>query len=110
VIAGDLNASSTEGDSRKEAISSLLSSPLVNDRVIPQSQGGALHQSDNSLSKYHTASWGMRADYVLPSNYGIDVIANGVYWPSNEDTSFRLIKDRAASSDHLLVWSTLKLN
>lgn len=107
IILGDLNSSSTEGNSRKEAISALLASDLVNDSKIPQSQGGHIHRSDNPLSRYHTASWGMRADYVLPSSFGFDVIENGVYWPTKEQETYRLIQDRNASSDHLLVWSVL---
>lgn len=110
IILGDLNASSTEGNSRKEAISALLTSDLVNDSKIPQSQGGHFHRSDNPLSRYHTASWGMRADYVLPSSFGFEVIENGVYWPTKEQETYRLIQDRTASSDHLLVWSVLSFN
>lgn len=109
VIAGDLNASSTEGSSRKEAITRLLSSERVNDTHIPQSEGGDLHSIDNELSRYHTANWGMRADYVLPSSYGLSVIDNGVYWPTQEQASYRLVKDRTASSDHMLVWSLLSI-
>jgi hypothetical protein len=109
VVMGDQNSSSTEGNSRKEAISGLLTSKLTNDTVIPQSQGGDLHKSDNPLSKHHTAYWGMRADYVLPSTFGFDVIDNGVFWPHTTQETYRLIKDRNASSDHRLVWSHLKI-
>lgn len=109
VILGDQNASSTEGDARQEAIIALLSSPLVNDSKIPQSRGGDENAADNPLSKYHTASWGMRVDYVLPSSYGIEVIENGVFWPTQTDENYRLVKDRKSSSDHRLVWTELKL-
>jgi len=109
VIMGDQNSSSTEGNSRKEAINGLLTSALVNDSLIPQSLGGDLHKSKNPLSKYHTAYWGMRADYVLPSAFGFDVINNGVFWPNANKDTYRLIKDRTASSDHRLVWSELKI-
>lgn len=109
VIMGDQNSSSTEGNSRKEAIGSLLASALTNDTLIPQSKGGDLHKPNNMLSKYHTAFWGMRADYVLPSTHGFKVIDNGVFWPHSNSSEYRLIKDRNASSDHRLVWSLLKL-
>jgi len=109
VIMGDLNSSATEGNSRKEAIGGLLTSPITNDVLIPQSRGGDLHTPENTLSKYHTAFWGMRADYVLPSTFGIDVLNNGVYWPQKDQADYRLIKDRAASSDHRMVWSSLLL-
>lgn len=109
VIMGDLNSSSVEGNSRKEAITRLLNTPLINDITIPQSTGGDLHKKSNQYSKFHTAYWGMRADYVLPSAFGIDVINNGVFWPLKTDENYRLIKNREASSDHRLVWSTLLL-
>lgn len=109
VVMGDQNSSATEGNSRKEAIGKLLASPLTNDTTIPSSDGGDLHKADNALSKYHTAYWGMRADYVLPSTHGIEVIENGVFWPHTDNELYRLIKNRESSSDHRLVWSTLKL-
>jgi len=107
VILGDQNSSATEGNSRKEAITALLASPLTNDDRVPQSLGGAGHKSDNQLSAFHTAYWGMRADYVLPSSFGLDVVSNGVFWPQKNAETYRLIKDRASSSDHRLVWSEL---
>lgn len=106
-IVGDLNASSTEGNSLKQAISGLLSSSLVNDKSVPLSLGGDLHDLDNVLSQYHTAYWGMRADYAVPSSYGMDVIDSGVFWPTKDQETYRLVKDRAASSDHRLVWTTV---
>jgi hypothetical protein len=82
---------------------------MVNDEQIPQSRGGELHDTNNPLSAFHTAYWGMRADYVLPSRFGVDVIGNGVFWPLKDDDTFRLIESREASSDHRLVWSTLRI-
>jgi len=110
VILGDQNSSATEGNSRKEAITALLSSELTNDDRVPQSVGGDQHKRQNPLSKHHTAYWGMRADYVLPSSFGFKVINNGVFWPTKNSETYRLIKDRAASSDHRLVWSELLIN
>lgn len=109
VIAGDLNASSTEGSSLKQAITALLTSPMVNESNIPMSLGGDLHDEENGLSKYHTAYWGMRADYAVPSQYGMEVIDSGVFWPTTDQDTYRLIKDRPASSDHRLVWTVLNL-
>lgn len=109
VIVGDQNSSTTEGDSRKEAISGLLSSSMINDEQIPQSKGGDLHDENNPLSAFHTAYWGMRADYVLPSSYGVEVIGNGVFWPLKDDETYRLVESREASSDHRLVWSTIRI-
>ena len=108
VIAGDLNASPDEGDGLNSGIKALLEHPLVNDVIIPKSEGGKLHTSDSQYSAQHTAEWGMRADYVLPST-SVEVKASGVFWPKTGDPSFRLIKDRKSSSDHRLVWVDILL-
>ena len=108
VIAGDLNASPDEGDGLNSGIKALLEHPLVNDVIIPKSEGGKVHTSDSQYSAQHTAEWGMRADYVLPST-SVEVKASGVFWPKTGDPSFRLIKDRKSSSDHRLVWVDILL-
>jgi len=108
VIMGDLNASATEGDALNNSIAALLSHPQVND-PLPASSGGEQHSKDNKHGKHHTAYWRMRADYVLPSSFGIELIDSGVFWPETQSKDFRLIKDRAASSDHRLVWIDIKL-
>lgn len=108
VIAGDLNASPDEGDGLDSGIEALLEHPLVNDVMTPKSEGGKLHTSDSQYSAQHTAEWGMRADYVLPST-SVEVKASGVFWPKTGDPSFRLIKDRKSSSDHRLVWVDILL-
>jgi len=106
VILGDLNASSTDGAAIKSGISNLLNSSKIQD-VMPRSKAGALHSPDNINAKHHTAFWRMRADYVLPSAFGLTVTDSAVFWPVVSDESFRLIKDRSASSDHRLVWIEL---
>ena len=103
VIAGDLNASPDEGDGIKGGIKGLLEHSLVNDLIVPQSEGGSVHTPDNPYSAQHTAEWAMRADYVLPST-SLNVTGSGVFWPKPDDFLFRLIKDRQSSSDHRLVW------
>jgi hypothetical protein len=108
VILGDQNASSVEGDALNSSISSLITSNKLQD-PMPMSLGGKLHKEDNANAKYHTAYWGMRADYVLPSVVGFTVENSGIFWPQTNDEAFRLIKDRKASSDHRLVWVDLNL-
>ena len=108
VIAGDLNASPDEGDGLNSGIKALLEHPLVNDVIIPKSEGGKVHTSDSQYSAQHTAEWGMRADYVLPST-SVEVKASGVFWPKTGDSLLRLIKDRKSSSDHRLVWVDILL-
>jgi len=108
VIAGDLNASANEGDGMKRAIKGLLDNPLINDSMVPKSEGARLHTPANQYSAEHTAQWAMRADYVLPST-SLEIQASGVFWPKPDDPLFRLIKDRKSSSDHRLVWVDIRL-
>lgn len=108
VIMGDLNASMVDGDAVVEGITSLLTHENIQD-PMPSSDGGKNNKPDNENSANHTAHWGMRADYVLPSKYGITLVDSGVYWPTKDSAEFRLIKDRSASSDHRLVWADIKL-
>lgn len=108
IVLGDQNASSVEGDAINSSISALLTNDKLQD-PMPASIGGELHNTDNKNAKYHTAYWGMRADYVLPSVIGFTIKNSGVFWPQKNDKTYRLIKDRAASSDHRLVWVDLEL-
>jgi len=112
VIVGDLNASVSDGNSHPSAIGDLVSHVNINDDRIPQStganeRGGA--KAAAPTAKYHTAQWGLRADYVLPSRDGFKVINNGVFWPTKASHQYQLIKNRNSSSDHRLVWSQLQL-
>ncbi|MDP5030674.1 endonuclease/exonuclease/phosphatase family protein [Paraglaciecola sp.] len=108
VIVGDLNASAVEGDGIKSGIGSLLASELINSSTIPKSEGAAQLRPQNGHGESHTAEWGMRADYVLPSA-NLKIIDSGVFWPVSTELTFRLIKDRQASSDHRLVWVDIHL-
>jgi hypothetical protein len=108
VILGDLNASNVDGSAISSGISNLLTHDNIQDEM-PQSQGAKEHTLDKENAKHHTAFWRMRADYVLPSKTGIDIKNSGVYWPTKNEDTFRLIKDRAASSDHRMVWVDILL-
>lgn len=109
VIAGDLNAS-VEGDENVAGtIEQLLDSPMVQAEPIPASEGGAAHSPESTYGKYHTAGWRKRADYVLPSKFGIEVEHAGVFWPTEESELARLVENREATSDHRLVWIDIKL-
>jgi len=108
IILGDQNASSVDGDAMVSAITSLLSHENILD-TKPESLAGKLHKKDNPHAKNHTAHWGMRADYVLPSRQSFKVIDSAVFWPQTTEETYRLIKNRAASSDHRLVWVDLEL-
>lgn len=109
VILGDLNASMEEGDARREGITALLGHDKVRRGLLPTSDGGRANNADSRFSPTHTASWGIRADYVIPSKRGWRVIDAGVFWPAPGDPLRRLVKNRRASSDHRLVWMDLEL-
>ena len=108
VILGDQNASNVEGNAIYSGISLLLNSPLIQD-AHPTSVGGEQHAKNNINAKHHTAYWGMRADYILPSQLGFNIVDSGIFWPTKNDEAYRLIKNRAASSDHRLVWLDLAI-
>jgi endonuclease/exonuclease/phosphatase family metal-dependent hydrolase len=112
IIMGDQNASRVEGDAimtkTSQGIIALLNSDKIQD-PLPTSIGGEKHLIDNKHSINHTAYWGMRADYVLPSAFGFTIKESGVFWPEANEETHRLIKNRQASSDHRLVWVDVEL-
>ncbi|NQZ82220.1 MAG: endonuclease/exonuclease/phosphatase family protein [Colwellia sp.] len=108
IILGDQNASSVDGDAMVSGITSLLTHEKVQD-AKPESLAGKMHKIDNPNAKNHTAHWGMRADYVLPSRQHFKITNSAVFWPQTTEETYRLVKDRAASSDHRLVWVDLEL-
>lgn len=108
VILGDMNASSVEGDAYPNAIEQLLLHPRVNNYVAPESDGGKQNKKESKFAASHTAKWGMRADYVLPSA-DIDVVNSGVFWPTEQSELNYLVSGRAASSDHRLVWVDIRI-
>lgn len=107
VVVGDLNASPVEGDGRPEAINALLQHPRITP-VEPKSLGGAKRRPDNRQAPSHTASWGQRADYVLPSS-NLTVLDSGIFWPPKDHPLAYLVEDRQSSSDHRLVWVDVAL-
>ncbi len=109
VLLGDMNASISNGDAMVSGIGSLLEHPAVNATHPPHSDGSQAHAPENPLAKYFTASWGMRADYVLPSKQGLKLVANGIFWPTAKQPNYQLIATREASSDHRLVWAELQI-
>ncbi|NOU49784.1 endonuclease/exonuclease/phosphatase family protein [Pseudoalteromonas sp. JBTF-M23] len=108
VILGDLNASSVDGDAHPKAISQLLKHPRINNYLAPTSNGGLLNKPQNPHAASHTAHWGMRADYVLPSA-DLTLTNSGVFWPAKDEDGAELVADRSASSDHRLVWVDIEL-
>ena len=103
---GDLNAAPEGDKARKNTTDQLLKHPLINASFVPQSKG-AKEQYDVPYANNYTANWQARADYVLPSNYGLEIKDGGVFWPVQASEQYRLIQDRNASSDHRMVWVDL---
>lgn len=119
VVMGDLNADPEDGDGRREAIRALLAHPRLQDprprspgaAVAAAAQGGANRRQagDPALD---TADWkdargpgNLRSDFVLPTR-DLAVVGAGVFWPAPGDprTAWVAMGERAASSDHRLVW------
>ncbi len=119
VIMGDLNADPMDGDSADGAISQLLEHPQVRPDVAdgartPRSVGGEHRTAKPGLKgdrARHTAQWGLRVDYVLPSR-GLTVLDTGVFWPEQKSPMGNTVngsKDDKAPTDHRLVWVDLGL-
>lgn len=105
VIVGDLNASSVEGDATGDPISLLTESSLIDGSLMPSSIGAVENDPENENAPQHTADWMMRADYVLPSVYGLELEQTGVFWPGRADVLYRLVGPGLQSSDHRLVFA-----
>ena len=103
VILGDQNADPHDGDSYENAIHQMLSNAMIDSTFVPESLGAV----DFGVDFDDTTSWGMRADYTLPSAYGVAVEQGEVFWPTHTDELFRLVENDDASSDHRLVWLDL---
>ncbi len=95
LLLGDLNADPDEGDSYQNAVQQLLTHPRINASFAPQ--------QSTTLDSTDTASFGLRADYVLPSKAGWKVLRGGIFWPKSGEPGANAI----TSSDHRLVWMDL---
>ena len=118
VIAGDLNADPTDGESVPGAIQQLLEHPLINVSVTPQSDGGAAaaaaqagaNSTQTGDPRFDTADFNddapgnLRVDYVLPSA-GLKIVDAGVFWPLDDEPGAAFID----ASDHRLVWVDVTL-
>ncbi|MCH2189858.1 MAG: endonuclease/exonuclease/phosphatase family protein [Gammaproteobacteria bacterium] len=109
VVLGDLNSSPTEGESIKTGIKGLLDHALIDSSCEPKSTAGKNARPENQYAEYHTAAWGLRVDYALPSREGLTVVNCGLYWPTKSSPEYSLIADRKSSSDHRLVWVDVRL-
>lgn len=100
VIAGDQNADPNRGDSVNAAIRQLLDHPRVAGDFIPERTGQA-----NSSSRFDTATFRLRVDYVLPSQQGFAIQDGAVFWPTGGQAG----ANQVTVSDHRPVYLDLKL-
>ncbi len=97
VIMGDLNADPVEpGWKRNAMMDQIMSHPRVGADPMPKSDIAI-----EGLDPTDTATWGKRADYVLPSR-SITVVRTEVWRPASADLS-------AYPSDHFPVWAELSV-
>ncbi len=101
VIAGDQNADPNAGDSFQNAINQLLLNPLVDASVTPERTG-----TSAASTRFNTATFGLRADYVLPSKAGFTNLGGAVFWPTGSDSGANLL----SASDHRPVYMDLELD
>ena len=95
VICGDYNADPEAGQSVDRAILQLLDHPSVNASFTPLAASG----------RSETSSFGLRVDYVLPSQAGLRIDDGAIFWPGPGQPGANLI----GVSDHRLVWMDLSL-
>ena len=105
VIVGDQNADPDEGDSTDNAIWQLTENSFINASLVPTSNGAVDAGKDDD----DTASWGLRADYVLPSVTGLTPLQGHVFWPVSTDVRYHLVRNDI-SSDHRMVWLDLEVS
>ena len=115
VLLGTANADPFDGESRADALLTLLSHPRVQD-PRPESTGGlSAHLADGGVNAQHrgppemdTVDWpdegrgpgNLRVDYVLPAAH-LEVTGAGVFWPEEAEL---LGGDVRRASRHRLVW------
>ncbi len=127
VLLGDQNADPKDGDALRDAagnpiaIQQILDNPTFDTSTPPSSDGGpqqAVLQGQNNAGQtgnpaFDTADFAdfgtnpgnLRADYALPSAYGLDPLGAGVFWPLNTDPLFPLVGTFPfPSSDHRMIW------
>lgn len=97
VIMGDLNADIDEGNAYQNPIARFIyGNERLNTSFSPVAPDSML-QSQSRLDPDDTASWGLRADYVIPS-VDLQVVGSGVYRTRDDDVEV---------SDHFPVWVDL---
>ncbi len=120
VLLGTANSDPQDGDSRPEALLSILNHPKLQDprpasdgAVAASQRDGGVNASQVAPPQLDTADWpdadgspgNLRVDYVLPSSR-LRVVDRGVFWP---DPDTPLGRDAALASRHRLVWLDIEM-
>lgn len=133
LILGDINSDNFDSDNyskTREGIKFLTSSNFVNQEYVdgkwvPTSKGAKEQKENDGSYKYNhikpearTSTFGLRVDWVLPS-IDLEIKDTGVYWVGKNEPGYLLFNDKRIgkygnskeiSSDHCLVWTTIKVN
>lgn len=109
VLIGTPNLDPADGEGRREAITALLASPIVQD-PRPRSARSGTDQGQRGDPTLDTAAFGgevgsLRVDVILPSA-DLHVAASGVIWPPDADPFAASVTQ---ASRHRLVWADLSL-
>ncbi|MFZ4434744.1 MAG: endonuclease/exonuclease/phosphatase family protein [Microthrixaceae bacterium] len=117
VIVGDQNNDPFDGDGRHDAVLGLIAAagrqPLDGPTSLGAPESAALapeangaHAGPAAMDTIAIDSIGnLRLDYALPSA-DLQVLGQGVYWPTHDDPRFEAVGDKSPFpvSDHRLVW------
>nr|WP_237684981.1 endonuclease/exonuclease/phosphatase family protein [Szabonella alba] len=113
VLLGDANLDAADGDGMRQAISTLLSHPALQDPA-PRAPAAAwrgrppdpAHKGDPALdTALYDRIGGLRVDYILPSA-GLNLQAAGVLWPPHGSEEAAIF---ARASRHYPVWVDILL-
>ncbi len=97
LIMGDQNADPDEGNSYQNPIQSfLLSHPGIRGDFVPRANIPIANLDDDD-----TAQWGLRVDYLLPSQ-GLQIVDGGIYRSETAGAAATF------PSDHFPVWLDLR--
>ncbi len=95
VILGDLNADPNRGDGYPGAANQLTESPYINNSFVPMQE-----MPIPGIEPTTTSTFGLRADYVLPSR-DLHVTGSAVVWPNRRGDPQVVA---SSASDHLPVY------
>jgi len=123
VIMGDQNCDPIDGDAiyaqpgivgTGQYLNDTRVNWMINPLFVPISLGGKEYGSKSGQKgppEHHTASFYLRADYVMPASLGLAIDRGGVFWPSSLDllSDIYVLPPNGQVTDHRMVWLDLNL-